>query len=174
MQVILETDRLKLRELGAGDLDFVAALVGHPEVMAFWPKTYSREEAVDWIRRQHERYARDGYGYWLAVAKDSGQAVGLVGLLRQDFDGRSEVGIGYIIHRPFWRRGYAMEAASASRDYAFTRLARQRIVVLVRPENTRSQIVARKLGGVAERETLFADLIHTVFVISRPSAGATL
>ena len=41
----LETPRLALREMSLDDLDFVAAMLGHPEVMRFYPKVYSRDEA---------------------------------------------------------------------------------------------------------------------------------
>jgi [ribosomal protein S5]-alanine N-acetyltransferase len=172
MRMILETDRLILREFVAEDLDFLAAMVGHPEVMAFWPKTYSREEAEAWLQRQHERYARDGYGYWLAASKETDQPIGQAGLLRQEVDGMNETGIGYIIYRPFWGQGFATEAACACRDYAFARLGKERLVVLVRPENVRSQVVARKLGAIAERETNYASFVHTVFVISRAAWAA--
>src|SRR5438034_6085594 len=114
-RVILETPRLMLRELSPGDLDFLAALLADPEVMHFWPKTYTRDEAGDWIRRHAERYARDGYGYWLALDKISGQPIGQAGLLAQQVDGVAEICIGYIIHRPFWRPGYATAAASNCR-----------------------------------------------------------
>ena len=73
--------------------------------MLFWPKPYTRDEAEAWIRRQQERYAHDGYGYWLALDKASGQTIGQAGLLAQQVDRVEETGIGYIIHRPFWRRG---------------------------------------------------------------------
>jgi len=171
MRTILETSRLWLRELMLDDLDFVAEMLAHPEVMHFWPKPYMRDEAEAWIRRQHERYAQDGYGYWLAVNKANGLPIGQAGLLRQEFDGAIETGIGYIIHRPFWRQGYATEAAVGCRDYAFEKLGKDRLVVLVRPENVVSQIVARKLGAKAERETVFVSFVHTVFVALKRGGG---
>lgn len=146
------------------DLDFVAAMLAHPEVMKFWPKTYQRDEAEAWIRKSQERYVNDGFGYWLAVARSSGQPIGQAGLLRQEVNGVSEIGIGYIIHHPFWRQGYAAEVATACRDYAFYQLGKRRIVVLVRPENTVSQIIARKLGTKPQGETMLAGFVHTVFV----------
>jgi RimJ/RimL family protein N-acetyltransferase len=173
MSVILQTPRLVLRELSLDDLDFIAELLAHPEVMQFWPKPHTREEAEAWIRRQQERYTRDGYGYWLALDKASGRPVGQAGLLRQDLDGVVEAGIGYIIHRPFWRQGYATEAAAHCRDYAFEKLGKERIVVLARPENVVSQSVARRISGKSEREIIFAGFAHTVFGISRADWEST-
>jgi len=169
MRVILETPRLLLRELSLSDLDFVAELIGHPEVMHFWPKTYTRDEAEAWIRRQQDRYARDGCGYWLALNKATGQPIGQAGLLVHGLDGVPVTDIGYIIHRPFWRRGYATEAAAHCRDYGFGTLEKERLVVLVRPENAVSVSVARKIGFTRERETNYAGFAHIVFARSRSS-----
>ena len=166
-RVILETPRLVLRELSPGDLDFVVELFAHPEVMHFWPKNYTRDEAKEWIRRHAERYTRDGYGYWLALDKISGQPIGQAGLLAQQVDGVAEIGIGYMIHRPYWRQGFATEAATYCRDYAFGTLGKERIVVLVRPENVVSVKVANKIGFTRERETNYAGFVHAVFARAR-------
>jgi len=79
-------------------------------------------------------------------------------------DGTEEVGVGYIIHRPFWRMGFASEAAAASRDYAFQALGRSRVIALVRPENVPSQGVVQKLGMRLEKSIRYADYQHLVFV----------
>jgi RimJ/RimL family protein N-acetyltransferase len=59
---VLETPRVTLREMTLTDLDFVAEMLAHPEVMSFWPKCFDRDEAVNWIERQQARYAKDGVG----------------------------------------------------------------------------------------------------------------
>ncbi len=166
MKVILETPRLVLREMSLADLDFVAEMLAHPEVMRYWPKPYSRQEAVDWVRRQQERYGTDGVGYWLALEQASGQPVGQAGLLVLQVEGVEEIGLGYIIHRPFWRRGFATEAAAASRDYALNVLGKPRVIALVRPENVPSQGVALKLGMKPEGRTQYAGYEHLIFAIS--------
>ena len=166
---VLETPRLLLRELVPDDLDFVAAMLEHPEVMRYWPRPYSREEAAAWVRRQQERYARDGHGYWLAVERATGRPVGQAGLLTLEIDGVEEAALGYLIHRPFWRRCFATEAAAASRDYAFETLGKPRVIAPIRPENTPSQGVARKVGLTPERRTIYAGFEHLIFAAARPA-----
>jgi len=98
---ILDTPRLILREMSPDDLDFVATMLADPEVMQFYPKCYSREEAATWIERQMRRYARHGHGLWLALDKMTGQPVGQVGLLIQNVHGVEEKEVAY----PRARRG---------------------------------------------------------------------
>jgi RimJ/RimL family protein N-acetyltransferase len=72
MKPILETARLALREMTTDDLDFVAAMLAHPEVMRFYPQLYSRDEAKQWIERQLGRYARNGHLIVGTAAKPPG------------------------------------------------------------------------------------------------------
>ena len=160
---MLETPRLSLREMSPGDLDFVASMLAHPEVMRFWPAPYHRAEAEAWVDRQGERYARHGYGYWIVLEKATGRPVGQAGLLRQEVDGAEETGLGYIVHRPFWRRGIAKEAAAACLDHAFEVLGKRRAVALIRPENTPSRGVTRSLGMRPQGSTVWVGFEHTVY-----------
>jgi len=164
---VIETERLVLRELNLADLDFVSEMLSDPEVMRFYPKRYSREESQAWIERQMQRYQDYGHGLWLVIEQTSVQPLGQVGLAMQDVEGIWEAEIGYLIHRPYWRRGYATEAALAVRQYAFDVLGKNRVISLIRPENTPSQGVARKLGMVPEREVNFRGLKHIVFSLMR-------
>lgn len=167
MVPILETPRLALREMSLDDLDFVAAMLGHPEVMRFYPKVYSRDEARMWVERQLGRYARYGHGLWLAEDRATGEPVGQVGLMTQLIDGVEEPEIGYLIHRPFWRRGLASEAALGVRAWAFDTREHSRVISLIRPENLPSQGVARKLGMTPEKRTRFFEMEHIVFSVRR-------
>ena len=119
----LETARLVFREMSLADRDFVGSMLSDPEVMHHYPQEIVKAGAEPWIERQLGRYRRDGHGLWLVLDKVSGGAVGQVGLSMQDVNGVREPEVGYLIHRPFWRRGLATEAATAVRDHAFTRLA---------------------------------------------------
>jgi len=163
---ILETPRLTLRPMVVADLDFVAAMLGDAEVMRWYPRCYTREEAALWIERQQRRYERHGHGLWLAVEKSSGRPVGQVGLLIQRIDGVEEKEVAYLLHRPFWGQGFATEAAAACRDYAFATLRRRRVFALIRPENERSRAVATRLGMHAGPQSVehggFTHLVYAV------------
>ena len=167
MKFILETDRLILREMSLADADFVAAMLADPEVMRFYPRCHSRQEAEAWIQRQLDRYARHGYGLWLVLDRVMSQPVGQVGLTLQPVDGQEEPEVGYLIHRPFWRQGFATEAAAATRDYAFNALGKNYVISLIRAENVPSQGVALKIGMQAEKRTVREELEHIVFSVRR-------
>lgn len=169
MTEILTTARLALREMDHGDLAFLAEMQADPEVMRFFPESIVREGAEARLQRQLERYRKYGHGLWLVLDRASGQPVGQCGLTLQDVDGRLEPEVGYLVHRPFWRRGYATEAARGVRDWAFSR-GIPRVISLIRPENVPSQGVALKLGMAVEGETTFAGLRHLVFAVARPKS----
>ena len=164
---VLQTDRLELREMTAGDLPFVAEMVGDTETMRFYPHRYTPLEARRWHGRQLHRYARDGHGLWLVVERASGQRVGQVGLAMQDVDGAREPEIGWLIHRRYWRRGFATEAGRGVRDHAFSAMGLDHVISLIRPVNEPSQGVARKVGMQIERETDFHGYRHLVFAVRR-------
>jgi [ribosomal protein S5]-alanine N-acetyltransferase len=81
-----------------------------------------------------------------------------------------EIEVGYLIHRPYWRR--ATEAALACCDYAFNVLDHQRVISLIRPENEPSQGVAGKLGMQPELlRVQHGGFEHRVFSVCRCGAA---
>lgn len=168
MKLVVETPRLQLREMTRDDLPFVQTMVGDDETMRFYPQRYSPTDAEAWLNRQIDRYARDGHGLWLVVEKQTGEPVGQVGLVRMVVEGEVVAETGYLIHRPFWRRGYAAEAALAVRDYAFTTLDKPFVVAQIRPINVPSQGVARKMGMRPVKLNLHAGLEHLLWRVDRP------
>jgi RimJ/RimL family protein N-acetyltransferase len=167
VRTIIATPRLRLREFTIRDLDFVATLLGDEEVMRFYPKTYNRAESQEWLDRQLRRYAADGHGLWLVALAGDRSPVGTVGLAMQTVDGVREPEIGWLIHRPCWRRGFAAEAALAVRGFAFAQLDKHRVISMIRPENLPSQGVAHRIGMAPERATMFHGYEHLVFAVSR-------
>jgi RimJ/RimL family protein N-acetyltransferase len=94
-----------------------------------------------------------GYGPYAVVEKSTGAMVGPVGLWFPIEWPEPE--IKWSLARRFWGRGFATEAATAVRDMAATILGRTRLISVIRPDNVRSQAVARRLGGVHENTIPF-------------------
>jgi RimJ/RimL family protein N-acetyltransferase len=170
MRTILETSRLQLRELAETDLDFMVEMLVDADVMRYIPKRLTRELSADWIAMQMTRYQVDGYGLWLAVERETARPVGQVGLVRQSINDAEETEVGYLIHRPFWRHGFATEGARACRDYAFETLRKPRIIALVRPDNLQSEGVAKNLGMEAIGRAPYRGAEHLVFAVENPDA----
>jgi RimJ/RimL family protein N-acetyltransferase len=98
-----------------------------------------------------------GFGQLAVVRKEDGAFMGRCGLLVWDSstwtittlpeaEGPIEIEVGYLLGRDYWGRGYATEAATAVRDWAFANLDLERLIALILPGNERSAAVARKLG----------------------------
>lgn len=173
---ILETPRLSLREMTWDDLDFLATMLADARVMRHYPKCCTRDEAAAWLGRVLERYEKHGHAFWLASLRSSGEPIGQVGLLLQHVEGVDESEIGYMIHAPYWRQGYAAEAAAAVRDHASDRFDRPRVISLIRPANVPSQRVALRIGMKPEKLVCWHDLDHLMFSLARdarPSTGGT-
>jgi ribosomal-protein-alanine N-acetyltransferase len=165
--LILETERLLLREFVPEDVDALAAVLSDPETMRYYPAVLDRAGVVAWIERNRRRYADDGHGLWALVLKSCGEVIGDCGLTRQTVDGVDEIEIGYHVRHDLWGRGYAPEAARACRDYGFSRLGAERLISLIRPENIPSRRVAEKSGLTLWKEGLRRDLPHCVYVVRR-------
>ncbi|MCR2783334.1 MULTISPECIES: 2-phospho-L-lactate guanylyltransferase [unclassified Microbacterium] len=138
------TARLRLRELREDDLDDMAALLGDPGVMRFYAAPRTRAQAAEWIARSRLRYRADGFGLWCIEDAD-GRFVGDCGLTWQPLGERLVLEVGYHVTPSLQGRGFAAEAASASRDLART-LGFTELRALVHPGNAASVRVAGKVG----------------------------
>jgi ribosomal-protein-alanine N-acetyltransferase len=167
MAVVLETDRLTIREMTIGDTDFVSELLTDTEVMRHYVRPYTHAESAAWLVRQVRDYGRHGYGFWLFTTRGTSDALGLVGILMRKVDGVEEPEVGYMVHKRFWRSGLATEAALAARNYAFSQLRFDRVIALIRPENVPAQGVATKLNMKPEKRTIFNEIEYLVYSVSR-------
>ena len=168
-KLILETSRLKLREMTWDDLDFIAAMLADPLVMRHYPNTFTRDESRAWLQKVLDRYRDHGYALWLVETRGKVQPIGQVGLMQQHIDGVDEAEIGYLIHSLFWRQGYAVEAAAGVRDHAFSSLNKDRVISLILPANIPSQRVALRLGMKPEKVSKFRNSDSLVYSLARDS-----
>ncbi|PHS01349.1 MAG: GNAT family N-acetyltransferase [Blastopirellula sp.] len=150
---ILETERLQLRELTLDDLEDFHQILSDPITMQYYEKPFDKEMTTGWIIWCLRNYAEHGFGLWAVIHKQDNRLIGDCGLTIQQVDGIGELEIGYHIHRSYWKRGLATEAAIACRDFVFDQLKKDRVISWMQPDNLASRRVAEKMGMRFEKET---------------------
>lgn len=169
--MILETERLALRRLEETDFDALAAILQDPQVMYAYEHGFSVEEVRQWLDRQLARYAKYGFGLWAMIEKASGDLIGQCGVTMQDWNGREVPEIGYNLRRDKWHQGFAIEAARACKEYAFTVLGFREVYSIIRENNLPSQRVALRNGmsvrGSFVKYYYGMSMLHLVFSVRR-------
>ncbi len=147
MKVILETDRLLLREFVEDDAESFFKLNTDPEVMRFVPDKpllnveQARQTLIDHPIADYRRY---GFGRGACILKSTGEQIGFAGL--KYLDELGEVDLAYRLLPAHWGQGLATEVALASVRYGFAALGLKRIIGLVMPKNIASVRVLEKTG----------------------------
>ena len=117
--MIIETERLFLREMKENDFDALYEVLAVSDIMRHYPYTFDESRVRNWIQRNMERYRIFGFGLWAVCLKETGEMIGDCGLTMQLIDGEIKPEIGYHIRADKQRNGYAKEAAIAVRDWTF-------------------------------------------------------
>ncbi len=141
----LKTPRLVLRPFRMSDAEAVFAYASDPQVTRFVRfQTHRNLGDTRKFLRNLDRLHR-GAPAWAITLKNSGQLVGSCGFVNSSKENRVAE-IGYVLARPHWGRGYAVEAVRALLDYGFRRMKLNRIHAQTLVENTRSARVLEKAG----------------------------
>lgn len=144
--MLIETPRLLVRRWTLDDVAALHAIQGDRRTMAFWPAPFALTDSRAWIERSLARYAERGFGRFALLSKASGAVIGDCGVVAIEMDGEPVNDIGWIIARPLWGRGLAVEAAAAVRDYAFATLGLPAIHANMPWNHHGSRLVAERIG----------------------------
>lgn len=149
---ILETERLFLRQFSAEDAEFILELVNEPSFIQNIGDrgVHTLDDARAYISNgPAASYAKNGFGLYLVALKETGESIGMCGLIKRD--ALENVDIGYAFLPKFWGKGFAVEAARAVRDFAKDVIRLRRVVAITDPANEGSIRVLEKIGLRFER-----------------------
>jgi RimJ/RimL family protein N-acetyltransferase len=151
-KIILETERLFLREMNKDDFDALYKVLADRDIMQHYPYTFDEKRVRDWIERNMNRYLENGFGLWAVCLKDTKEMIGDCGLTLQNIEGEMLPEIGYHIRADHQRKGYAKEAASAVRDWAFANTDYPALYSYCKYTNVGSYKTAESIGMHFEKE----------------------
>ena len=144
---LIETPQLVLRAFDLTDAPEVQRLAGAKEVAratALIPHPYPDGAAEQWIASHPGEWAARRSLPLAVTRRNSGALVGAMGLTFAPEHRRAE--LGYWIGVPFWRNGFATEAAAALTDYGFRVLGLNRVQAHHYASNPVSGRVLLKIG----------------------------
>lgn len=70
--MIIETERLILRELNEDDFSALYEVLADSDIMKYYPYTFDETRVRNWILKNIERYKFFGFGLWAVVLKETG------------------------------------------------------------------------------------------------------
>ncbi len=145
--VSLNTDRLVLRPLAAGDAAIIAWLARNPliaEQCINTPRGLTQDQVMKWVEWQDAAMPDlDGEARTIARADSPGSILGMIG---QEPDSPRRANIGYWLGAPYWGLGYATEAVQALVENIFDSESIEDVKADVRVGNAASRRVLEKCG----------------------------
>lgn len=161
--IILETDRLMLREMDFSDVEALASML--QDDRSCMPTTVHSMTGKRCF--QIQRYNDYGFGLWGVSLRNSDEMIGQCGITLQDYKTTQVPEIGYLFAHKHWHKGYATEAAIACREYGFNKLRFEVMYSIIRDSNEASKNVALRNGMIPidhiTKHYRGIDMPHIVF-----------
>ena len=170
-RMIIETDRLQLREMTLSDMKALSSILQDEKVMYAYNGAFNDEETLAWMQKQLQRYKEYDFGLWGVFLKESDEMIGQCGITMQEYNTTQVPEIGYLLAHRYWHNGYAVEAVTACLDYGFNTLHFNALYSIIRDTNIASQNVALR-NGMTVVDTIVkhyrgVDMPHMVFCIKK-------
>ena len=165
--MIIETERLILREYSYNDFDDLALIISDAETMKHYPRPYEEKGVKRWLDWSLDNYNKYGFGLLAIELKETKEFIGDCGITMQNIDGELLPEIGYHINKKHWRKGYAKEAAIAVRNWAFSNRDFPALYSYMNVTNEASFKTAESAGLTRIKEYIDDGFAHYVYKITR-------
>jgi [ribosomal protein S5]-alanine N-acetyltransferase len=147
----LQTPRLFLRPVQAGDAEAIFVARSNPEVMRFWdwPPAQSADEVRDVIQAHLAEIESGATEWWVVARTPRGPAIGECDLSEIDRHHR-RAEVGFLFQREAWGQGFAREAMTRVMRYGFEDLGLERLWARFHAGNDASRRLLEALGFAYE------------------------
>ena len=144
---IVETERLRIRELVESDADFINQLLNTPSFIKYIGDRGVRtaDAARDFIRdRYRKSYEDHGYGLYAVDLKDRAIPIGMCGFVRREMLDGPDLGFAFLPE--FEGQGFGTESSKAMLEYGRYELNFDRVFAITSLDNDASIRLLEKLG----------------------------
>lgn len=156
--MILETQRLKVRQFELPDDEFILELVNTPEWHRFIGDRGVRTvtDARTYLENGPlKSYREHGFGLWRVTLASTDVSIGMCGFLKRPQLDHPDIGFAFLTG--YLGKGYGYEVAAATLDMGFRQLKFPRILAATVAENAASIALLRKLGMTYEQTLALSE-----------------
>lgn len=166
-----ESERLIFRKLTKEDIpSWVEFFVDNDRLRFLGIRDWSKSKEVlaeNWVLAQLDRYEKQGLGHLAVEVKESGEFIGMGGILPRELNGKKEYEVSYSLKPRFWKKGYGTEMAKQMKAFGLKNIDTDRLISIIEIENEDSIHVAKKNGMSALFNTEFLGMKVVVYGIEK-------
>lgn len=144
--IVLETERLILREILFKDFQELSEILQNPKVMLPWNELFTNQELKRWIADNIRQYKRYRTGYLAVIKKSDLSFIGIIGVVKLHIKNSKFYELGYILKEKYRGKGYAIESIKRCINYASQNLNIREIYLCTDISNDQSQKLINSLG----------------------------
>ncbi len=148
MNMVIESQRVRFRQLTSADVDFVLAITSDPDWLYFIGDRGVKDpdQAKQYIDTSSNSFSEQGYGLWVVESDevDGDCRIGLCGFLHRSFLDCPDLGYAFLPHGR--GLGLALEAVTLALRWAARSGLNSQISAICRCDNTRSLHLLEKAG----------------------------
>jgi len=145
--IILETDRLILREFDTNDAAFILILLNNPTWLQYIGdrNIKTMDDARNYLLNgPMKSYEVNGFGLSMVEIKEDKTPIGMCGLIKRETLEHAD--IGFALLPEYAGKGYGYEIANATMAYAKNKLKLEKIVAITSTDNEYSIKLLNKIG----------------------------
>lgn len=174
MNLILETDRLLLREMLLSDAEALFEMDRNPNVHQYlWNKPQKDiKETIATIESVRNQYLQNNIGRFVVILKETNELIGWAGLKYNTEMVNNKIhfyDIGYRLNEKFWGKGYASEASFAWLDYGFDVMNINLMEAAAQTDNIASNRILQKIGLVQTGKYLEDGISWNWYELKNPN-----
>ena len=121
------------------------------------------EKAQFWVEKQMDRQKNGEFGQLAIIEKESGQFIGLGGIITREINKISNYEVTYSLFKEVWGKGFGTETAIFFKDFMFRTTNCTSVISIIHRENEASIHVAEKNGMSISEELTFMDMPVFIF-----------
>ncbi|MCL2377251.1 MAG: GNAT family N-acetyltransferase [Defluviitaleaceae bacterium] len=144
-KIKLETKRLILRCQEEQDLSFLLKLWTDEEMTRYIGGPREKVKLIDSFN-EVQANGEDKYDLWYVALKETGELIGMAGLLLKEIENENYHEVNYIIDKKHWNKGYATEIAAEIISYHKDADGIGTFVAIIDKKNVSSIRVAENVG----------------------------